>query len=64
MKVEAYITVISEMRFNTQQKNTLTNYTKYDISTKKTVLLPVYYVKNGLLFTNRPHITNKIFGYS
>ena len=41
MKVKKYISLISEMHHNTQFKNTLTNYTKPDLLTKRLVLLPV-----------------------
>ena len=42
----------------------LTSYTKYDILTNRIVLLPVDWDKNGLLFSKRLHITNKIMRYS
>ena len=41
LKVEIYIALSCEIRINTQFKNTLTNYTKSDILTKRLVLLPV-----------------------
>ena len=47
MKVEIYIGLNSEM--NKQFKNVLTNYIKSDILTKRLVLLPVDWDKNGLL---------------
>ena len=59
-KDKIYIALNSAMRFTTQFKDTLTNYTKSYSLTKKLVLLPVEWVKNGLLFTKRLHVLNKI----
>ena len=64
MKFENYIGLNSEMRINTQFKNVITKYTNSDIVTKRLVLLPVDWDKNGLLFTKRLHIMNKITAYS
>ena len=52
------------MRINTQFKNMLTNNSNSDILTKRLVLLPVDWDTNGLLFTKRLHIVNKILGNS
>ena len=41
MKAKIYIVLVSEMSINTKFENTLTNYTKSDILTKISVLLPV-----------------------
>ena len=51
MKAENYVALTSEMRNSTQFKNTLTNYIKSDVVTKRLALLPVEYDTNGLLFT-------------
>ena len=40
-KVKLYFALNCEMRSNTLFKNSLTNYTKKDILTKRSVLLPV-----------------------
>ena len=67
MKVKIYIDRDSEMRFmhnNTQCKNTLTNYTKYDILAKRLVLLSAAWDGNGLLFTKGLHMMNEIIVYS
>ena len=64
MKVEIYIGLISEMRINTQFKNTLANYTKSDILIKTLALLPEDWDENGLLFMKRLHIVNKIIDHS
>ena len=50
MKAKIYKPLKSEMRINTQFKNTLPNYTKAVILTKSLVLLRVDWDKNGLLF--------------
>ena len=49
MKIEIYIGLNSELGVNKHFKNVLTNYTKSDILTKRFVLLPVDWDKNGLL---------------
>ena len=64
MKNEIYIAFNPEILMNTQFKITFTNYTKSDISTKGSALLPVDWDKNGLLFTKRLHIMNKIICHS
>ena len=43
-------------------KNKLTNYTKSEILTKRLMLLPVDWDRNGLLFTMRLNMMNKIIG--
>ena len=60
MKVKTYIVSNSEMHINTQFKNTLTDYTKSIILTKRSLLLPVDYDKSILLFTKQLHIMNRI----
>ena len=52
------------MRIGAHFKNTLTNYTKSDLLTRKSLLLPVVWDKNGLLFTKQLHMMNTIIGYS
>ena len=64
MEVKIYISLNSEIRINTQLKDTSTNYTKSDTITKRLVLLPVDWYKNGLRFTKRLHMKKKIIGYS
>ena len=64
MKLKIYIDLDSEMRINTQFKNKLTNFPKTDILTKRLVLLPVDWDKNGLLFTKLFHVMNKFIGYA
>ena len=41
MKLEIYIALNSEMGIKTQFKNTIMRYIKFDILTKRFVLLPV-----------------------
>ena len=48
---------------NTQSKNTLINFTKSDSLTKRSVLFPVDWHKNGFLFTERVYVMNKIKDY-
>ena len=62
MKAKIYIALNSEIRINTQFKNTLTNYTKSIIKTKNLVLLLVDWDKNSLLFRKRLHMMKKIIG--
>ena len=50
MKIKIYIALSSEMRINTQFKNTLTNYTESDILTKRISVAAVDFYKNNLLF--------------
>ena len=50
VKVEIYIVLRSQIFINTQFKKMLTNFTKLDLITKRLVLLPVDWDKNGLLF--------------
>ena len=64
MKVGIHVALYSDIYINTQFKNTLTDYTKSDILTKVSVLLPVEWVKDGLLFKKRLHMMNKFTGYS
>ena len=67
MRVSDYIASNSEMDFmrtNTQFKNTLNNYNKPDILTKRLVFLHVDWDKSALLLTKRLHIVNEIIGYS
>ena len=49
MKLEIYSALNSDICMEAQFKNTLTNYTKSDILTKRLVLLLVNWDKNGLL---------------
>ena len=49
MEVKSYSALKSDICVNTQFKNTLTNYTKCGILTKRLMLLPVVWDKNGLL---------------
>ena len=53
MKVKFYITLNSEMHINTTFKKTLAKYFKPDIFTRRSVLLPVDWDRNGLPFTKR-----------
>ena len=67
MRVSEYIASNSEidfMRTNAQFKNTLNNYTKPDILTKRLVLLHIDWDKSALLLTKRIHIVKEIIGYS
>ena len=50
IKIKIYINLNLDMRINTLFKNTLTNYNKSDILTKKLVLLPVDFDENSRLF--------------
>ena len=45
VKVKTCIVLTSEMRINTQFKNTLTTFNKSDITTKRIVSLPVDWVR-------------------
>ena len=54
----------SEMLINTQLKNTANNFSKSNILTKRSVLPPVEWDKNGLLYTMRHHMRSKITSYS
>ena len=55
MKVKIYIALTFKMRINTHFKNTLTNYTKYDLSTKRLVLLPVHWEKWFTFYEAAPY---------
>ena len=63
MKLEINIALNSEMRINAQFKSTR-KYSKLDIITKRLVVMPLDLDKNGLLFSKRLHMMNKIIGYS
>ena len=64
MKVGIHLGLNSEICINTQFKDTLANYSKIDILTKRLALLPVDWGKNGLLFMKRLKMMIKITGYS
>ena len=52
------------MQINTKFKSTLSNGAKSDLLTKRLVWVPVNWDENGILFTKRLHMTNKIICYS
>ena len=63
MKNKIFIALNSEIRTNTEFKNTLTDHNKSDILTKRSVLLPVDGDKNGLLITKKLLMITKIISY-
>ena len=64
MKVQIYIGLNSEIHFNTQFKTCLPTVPNPICKQNKLVLLPVDWDENGLLFTKRLHMMNKIIGHS